>query len=383
MSTLGKFWKIILSYKWGLLLQFAIFVGIAVFLTLTSDDGGAVDEFESLAGVKVAIFDRDQTELTEGFVMFMSEMHEIVDLEDSEEEWIDAVMFSEASIILEIPTGFTEAFISDSDPQVEYLLGNMSFNGFLVRSQVERYFHLLSLYLAGGFDVLEANVLTVEALETGAEVELVETEDELFIESYIYFRFLPMSLLTIVTLATGGVFLALNKQDVTRRIESAPISYKRRTVERIIACLTFGLVSWGVFMVVSFVLFGESMMDTENLIRIVNSLPLILLGIALAFVITQYMEKKEYLFTVVFSVVMTLTLPAGIMMDMSMMGDQLLAVARFTPLYWYSRINDMMIFESAIDWTLLWQGLAIQLAFATAILAVGMVFSKEKRSKKT
>jgi len=385
MSTLGKIWKIILSYKWGILIQFVIFIGLALALTILMGnvDGGA-EEFENVVDLQVAIFDRDQTELTQNFVLFMTGLHDIVELEDSEEEWLDAARWGDAHLILEIPVGFTDHFVNGSHAvQLEYLVNPESINGFLVRSQAVRYFNILRAYLVSGFDITEAGRLTAETLATGAEIEVVAVDNELFAEAYLYFRFLPISLVTILGLALGGVFLALNKQDVTRRIESAPLSYKRRTLERIIACLTFGMLAWGVFVAVAFVLFGGTMVETENLIRIVNSLPLVFMGIAFAFVITQFIEKREMLFTVVFSAVMTLATPAGIFIDLSMLGEQILTVARFTPFYWYSRVNDMMIWETTIDWTLVIQSFVIQIAFATAILAVGMVFNKEKRAKRS
>ena len=384
MSTLGKIWKIILSYKWGILIQFAIFIGLALVMTILMGnlDGGN-EEFESAVGLQVAIFDRDQTELTQNFVLFMTELHEIVELEDSEEAWLDAARWRDAHLILEIPVGFTDSFVnSNHDIQLEYLVDPVSTHSFLVRGQVERYFNILTTYLTGGFDVTEAGRLAAETLATGVEIEVVAVDNELFAEPYLYFRFLPLSLVMIVGLAIGGVFMALNKQDVTRRIESAPVSYKRRTLERVMACLTFGLLAWGIFVAVAFVLFGGAMAELENLIRIINSLPLVFLGIAFAFIITQFIEKREMLLTVVLSVVMTLATPAGIMIDLAMMGDQILAVARFTPFYWYTRVNDMMIFETAFDWTLVIQSFVIQIAFAAAILAVGMVFSKEKRAKR-
>ena len=384
MSTLDKIWKIILSYKWGILIQFVVFIGLALALTiLMGDVDGETEEFGNVVNLQVAIFDRDQTELTQNFVLFMADLHYIVELEDSEEEWLDAARWGDAHLVLEIPIGFTDYLVNGNHVvQLEFLINPESMAGFLVRGQAERYFNILSTYLVSGFDITEAGRLTAETLATGAEIEVVVVDNELFAEAYSYFRFLPVSLVMIIGLALGGVFLALNKQDITRRIESAPISYKRRTLERISACLMFGVLAWVIFVAVAFVLFGGTMVETENLIRIVNSLPLVFMGIAFAFIITQFIEKREMLFTVIFSAVMTLATPAGIFFDLSMMGEQILAIARFTPFYWYSRVNDMMIFETTIDWNLVIQSFVIQIAFAAAILAVGMVFSKEKRAKR-
>ena len=382
MSTLGKFWKIILSYKWGLLMYFVIFGGIAIGMTLLIPDGPE-GEFEDLEDVTIAIFDRDETELTGNFVTFMTDLHDVIEIEDYYADWLDAVTWNVTAIILEIPAGFTENFLADGeDIQIEYLASPNITAGFLVRGQVERYFNILTTYLAGGFDEAEASELVVQTLDNGAEVELVEVDNDLFPEAYIFYRFLPIPLVMVVSIGIGGVFMALNKHDVIRRLESAPVSYKRRTLERIGACILFGVVAWAMFVAISFGMFGSQMLETENLLRTVNSLPLVLLGIALAFIVTQFVEKREVLMAIFFPLVFALATPAGIMFEMDMMGEQVLAVARFTPLYWYSRVNEMMINEITIDWGLIWQSLGIQILFAAAILALGMVLSKEKRVKR-
>jgi len=384
MSTFAKFWLIIKNYKWSILIQFGVFIAAAIGLTFLINNMVGNEEFEGLSDVTIAIFDRDATTVTEDFVAFLEEVHDVIEIEDDAAEWLDSASWGAVDLVLEIPIGFTDSFLSDDGAvSLEYLANQDSIDGFLVRAQIERYFNVLAVYLAGGFEVNEASELAAAVFDMGVEIELVRMEDEADLAgSYLFYRFLPMSLPTIVGVATGGVFLALSKQDVSRRIESAPISYRRRTMERILACISFGILAWAVFVGTSIVLYGNVMFEEWGLIRMVNAFPLVLMGIALAFVTTQFIQKRDMLFTVVFSIAMTMMLPAGIMMDMDMMGEQVLAIGRFTPFYWYTRVNEMLMPGIEMNPTLLWQGLAIQTAFAAAILVVGMVFSKEKRAKR-
>ena len=382
MSTLSKFYKIILSYKWGLMLYFVIFGGLAVGMTFLMGDTDDV-EFERLTNVNVAVFDRDETALTEEFIEFLTDVHNVIELEDIGDAWVDAVTFSAVQLVIEIPAGFTDAFGTDGQLPLEFLRNPQHTHGFLLGSQVESYFSILTTYLAGGFEINVASALTQETLFSGAEIEIFASESDDFAEVYMYFRFLPVPIIMVVTIAIGGIFMALNKQDVNRRIESAPVSYLRRSSERIIACVLFSLVGWLFFMAIPFVMYGvDEMLATDNLIRLLNSFPLVFLGIAFAFVITQFITKREMLMAMVFPIVFGLATPAGIFFDLSMMGEQILMVARFTPLYWYTRVNDMILFENVIDWNLVWQSLAIQIFFAIAILGVGLVFSKEKRARR-
>jgi len=380
MSTFAKFWLIIKSYKLPILIQFGVFIALAValafFMNNISDD-----EFQPLTDVTIAIFDRDQTDLTQDFITFMSDIHDVAEIEDNSEEWLDGVSWGAVALVLELPAGFTDSLLSGTgDAPMAYIADASSMNALLVRGQIERYFNLLTMYIAGGFDTTVASTFVAQNLDSGIEVELIRREDEVdLMGTYMFYRFLPMVLPTIVGVATGGVFLALSKDDVRRRIESAPVSYKRRTMERILACISFGLLAWAIFVGVSIAMYGGLMFETWGLIRMLNALPLIFMGIALAFVVTLFIKKRDMLFTTIFSIVMVFVLPAGITIDMNMMGEAVLAIGRFTPFYWYTRVNEMLIPGGYLDWTLLIQSLVIQIAFASAVLAVGMVFSKERR----
>jgi len=382
MLTLNKFWKIIKSQKWGLLLQFGIFLGLAIVLTFIMPTGEDDFEFEPVANVEIAIFDRDQTVLSESFVAHFADLHDVIDLEDSAEVWQDMIMFNQIGLIVEIPEGFAESVVNGTEGiEIEYLLAQGgSLAPFFVIEQIENYFRILNLYLAGGFDMSEASLFTADAMGIGVEIQIVDVDNESFIGSYMFYRFLPISLLILVGLTMGGIFMALNKEDLIRRIESAPVSMIRRNVERVASCLVFSFIGWGVFIAASFVLFPE-MTESVSWLRIANTIPLVLLGIALAFMLTQFINTRDMLFSGVFTIVFVASAP-GVMMDLGMLADVFLNVLRFTPVYWYTRVNDMLLFEQVIDWGLAAQGFVIQILFATALFAVALVFSKEKRSKR-
>jgi len=387
MSTLTKFWKIILSHKWGLALQFVIFIGLAIALTFLGDFmvDGVVDEFEFWNNEKIAVFDRDQTETTKEFLEFLATNTQIIEIDDSPEEWVAATTFiggDNVVMVIEIPDGFTQGLVNGYNKiPIEFISNTNATSGLIIRNQIDRYFNTLAMFHAAGFDMDVAQELTKNALYVTVGITIADVTNESFANVYTYFRFVPISLLIVIAVATGSVFMALSKQDINRRIDAAPVGYKKRMVERIGACMTFALLAWAIFIGITFLPFGNSMLEPVNLIRILNTLPLLFLGISIAYLITQLIEKRESLFTMVFTVVFLLAIPGGIMFELSFMGEQILNVARFTPLYWYTRVNKMLITDHLIDWTLVLQSFVIQLTFASAILATTMIFNKEKRAK--
>ena len=379
MSTLTKVYKIMRSQKWALLLQFAIFAGIAIAVSIWASDG-LVEEFTPLADAQIAIFDRDDTDITRHFIDHFSDVHELVAVADDRQVWEEAI--DDLYLIIEIPAGFTDSLIAgDGEISAQFLVNQLNVNAFLVSMQIERYFTLLSTYLVSDFDVSDALVATSESLAQAVVVEVPTIEESQASFIYMYYRFLPMTLPIMVAMATGAVFLSLNKEAIVHRLNAAPQSARKFAIERIGASVIWSLLIWVVFNGLGFILYGSEMLETISLLRMAGALTLVFLGIAFAFILSQFVEKREMLNTVIFSVIFPLIMLGGVTFDLAIMGETILTIARFTPFYWYTRLGDMLFSQPYIDWTLFWQSLAIQLSFAIAIVAAGLMFSKERRQK--
>ena len=70
----------------------------------------------------------------------------------------------------------------------------------------------------------------------------------------------------------------------------------------------------------------------------------------------------------------------GVFVPQNMLSDEVLAVARFLPTYWYVRANNMLAgFSTEIfDMHLYWNAIGIQLLFALTAFALTLVASKLK-----
>ena len=375
MAIVNSFIKIILSYKWPILANIGIFIVIAVAMVIFTPEGET--EFPVISA-DIAIFDRDNTEITEGLILYLESMYTLAEVEDDIEAWHDAVSFSYIRFIIEIPYGFSESFIlQNNEITIDYLISHSSSMPFFIRHNIERYFRILGTYLELGFGMYEAVTLTISNLGNYAQVNLVEIESVRY-SAYFYFRFLPISLLLVIILSLGGIFIVLNNRDLMRRIMCSSTSLRKQKILQVTCCFAFGLISWLIFIALSFILFPEDMMQMHNILRVVNSFPLVLLGISISFFMSQFINSRELLFQTVYSIVMIFSFIGGIAIDLQSLADEIIVFARFTPLYWYSLVNDMLINEPVIDYTLLLYGVLIQILFTVSILALSLVFSKER-----
>ena len=72
----------------------------------------------------------------------------------------------------------------------------------------------------------------------------------------------------------------------------------------------------------------------------------------------------------------------GIFVPQEIMGENILIAARFIPTYWYTKVNDALYSLTIFDWEHMkdiYIALGIQLGFALAIFAIGLLVRKNRQ----
>jgi len=378
MLTFKLFIRIIGQHKKNVGAYFAIMVAALLFIVFNepTDDWNYWVE----PVFTVAVADHDQSVLSQRLKAHLSAHHEVGEASDIG-NWVEDVFSRDFSHILNIPKGFEEAVLSGAGAgQLEVLFNSSRLANAALNEQVEAYFRILSAYLASGFSLEEGLRQTEIALSQAVEINFVNTAQSAP-RAYFYFRFMPFALVLLITLILGLAFLTLNDVKLNQRIECGALTLKRRNLEKILSCLVLGIGSWLFFMVVPFALFPQEMLGIGGAMRLLNSFVLVFFGIAAAFLFSQFVKNYQQLSELSTSLLIILAYFGGVMMDLWNMGDTVRAISRFTPFYWYTILNDKLFFYQTYDWELLGQSIAIQFAFAAAILAAGLVISKEKSKR--
>ena len=373
MQTFKNFWKILFHYKWGLLIQIGVMVGFAAFL-LFSHPQDDINEWKPLAA-QIGVVDHDDSAISRLLIQYLKRSHTVAVVEDGKE----TVFLTNMNYILIIPEGFSAGFEEgNTENSLEYIISSKGRIPAYINAQISHFFRILNVYLAGGLDLPKALDLAVSDLTVEMDVELISSSETGF-PLYLYFRFLPVFLLTFITIALGGIFMVLGREGLLRRIECGAVTLKRRNWERVFSCLSVAFIAWAILVAVPYAFFFRQMLGLYSFLKLLNTVPLIFLGLAVAFMLSQFVKSKEALYQSLVAIIAILIMPSGIFLEQWNLDERILAIGRFTPLYWYTRTNDMFILGTTINMEVFWQGIMIQLAFAAAILAVALVISKEKR----
>ena len=113
-----------------------------------------------------------------------------------------------------------------------------------------------------------------------------------------------------------------------------------------------------------------------------NSLTLLLVGLALSFLLGTFITKEDILTALVNVVTLGMSFLCGVFVPLDIMGKGVKTVAHFLPVYWYE-ISNNLLHNSAVltqaQRPLLYRNNGIQLLFAAAIFCIALVVSKRAR----
>jgi ABC-2 type transport system permease protein len=337
-----------------------------------------VDVF-SPQSLNISVINRDDHPISDALTEYLGDLHNLVPIEDDRVAMQDALFFWDTVYILIIDNGFGETFYNDPDSAV---LTNMkaaeAAAGFYVDGQIDSYLLTLRAYLSAGFALERSLELT--ASTQAVNVHILETE---LTGASFYFQVLPFALISLMVLALGQVLIVYKKDDLARRMDVSPTSALKRKSQVMTGCALCALLIWLFFIAGAYFLTPHSLTGTAGLLRILNSLVFSLVCVGLAFLIGQVVKKAIVLQAVAQILGLGMSFISGVFMPQEWLADSVLAIARFTPTYWYIRVHNMLnavVPAIGVDMTNFLQGIAIQFGFAVALFAVALAFGREKRA---
>lgn len=230
MTVFKAFFKVLRKYKMSLIMYLVISLGIIYILSSFNTKGNA-SYYRVRQGI--AVRDNDNSEISKGLIEYLSTINEIKNAEELTDEQItDMIYYTMISNSLIIPEGFGEAILNGEDAsmlKIESTKNAGARMGYSVETEIDSYLNLLSGYLEGGFDMAEAEKLTMEALADNSSVNViaeVKVEDD---KLFTMFQMLPYGILTMLFSAVLPVILRFGTMLLKKRsdISSTP-AYKRR-----------------------------------------------------------------------------------------------------------------------------------------------------------
>ena len=357
MTVFKAFFKVLRKYKMSLIMYLVISLGIIYILSSFNTKGNA-SYYRVSQGI--AVRDNDNSEISKGLIEYLSTINEIKNAEELTDEQI-----TDMTYYTRILNGEDASML-----KIESTKNAGARMGYSVETEIDSYLNLLSGYLEGGFDMAEAEKLTMEALADNSSVNViaeVKVEDD---KLFTMFQMLPYGILTMLFSAVLPVILRFGTMLLKKRsdISSKP-AYKRQ----ISIALAAGLVS--VFIVIALIALASVLAKEAFTGRwwlvVINVVTLSITVVMLLVAVSNLNMKPEVASAFTNVVGLSFSFLGGIFVPIEFLGSGAKVIGQFLPTYWYSEALTRIKADGGFNDIL--NCLLIQLLFGVMVMGVGLV----------
>lgn len=389
MTIFKAFAKICFQNRGPFILYSIIFISMSI-LVANANKTNTVDAFESSV-VKIAIFDHDESSLSKAITSFLGEHHEIIDIDEDIDEIRDRIYTRSVEYVLSIEEGFEKSILADtaadtgnlstsnSDFLSVYTLPG-SVSAQFVDMSINTFITTYNAYTLAGMTNAEAYAKTLETIKVETDVRLSNEVATSVPDIHYFYLYLPYILVAIIASVISPILIQFNELEIKRRMLISNYSATKINACLISSSAILATVLFVFYIIVSMILYGGELFNTDGFYRILNGFIYSLVALSLSFMIASISSNKNFIsmFTNVFS--LGCAFLCGIFVPRELLSDFVSSLGRFLPAYWYVNVENALIQTGAKNAQTFLAGYGIQLLFCIAFMSVGIIIYKKKNS---
>lgn len=361
-------------------LYLGIFFSISIFLQMAS--GKSEDSLYQTTSIELGVVNLDNSLLSSGFVDYLSQIHHVTLMENDPESLQENLFYRNVEYIIQIPADFYKTCIQNGKSlKVTKVPG--SYSSYYVDQQISSYLDTLRTYLAAGFSQEEAiSALKSQVHEpvTRLSSNSVSTDKTPLI---YYFRYIPFLFLGALCYTMGYILMAFKKGDIQKRMAASAISFRRQTLEGLLAMGMIGAGLWVLGILGAVLIYRKSFLDSPMIpYYLLNTLLMLIVALSLSYLIGMFINNSDLLSGAANIVSLSLCFLCGVFVPMDVMDKSVLKVSQFLPVYWYEQVNEILSSHISLSSQLqkkVWMGMGIELLFTVVFVFLIMVVSKYRR----
>ena len=381
MQVFNACLKIIRKNLPTLSIYIVAFLSVTMVFQLAHGDSGAASFLKSKP--KLAIVNLDaNAPLTVGLTEYLTQSAELIDAGVGDEAQRDALFFRKVDCILYIPASFAQDFLSGGNSRIEKRSVPNAPAAIYADMLTESYLNTARLYARFGTDdQQEIAANTLRDLSNEANVTVVTYGSAMAEQNEIapFFNAASYAILSLLVLGVTSTLLSFRHDGRLQRTQCSPLPGSSVHMQSLLANSLYMLAVWTLLTLCAFVAFGKTLLSTVGLLLLLNMLTLCLVGLAMSYLIGTLIKSRSAQAAVANSLSLGMTFLSGGFVPQSLLGENVLAVARFFPSYWYVRANEALgslrLLDSSTITPVVYC-ILIQLGFALAMVSLTLVLSR-------
>ncbi|MGV8980749.1 ABC transporter permease [Clostridium sp.] len=385
MQVFKVYFKIIKANMGQMIIYLTIFLAISVLYSTMATTKN--EESFSQTKTNVAFINLDEnTALLTGFKACLSKNANFIEIENEQEKLQDALFFRDVDYIITIPKGFTRNFLKGKHVELQKTVVPNSTTSMYVDMAINKYFNMARVYVNNMPGITEENLVKEVSKSTSSEtsVELksfgVKTQNNGF--TVASFNYLAYALFSVLILGVSSISMVFNNKNLSRRNSCSPMKNRSFNLQLIMGNLVFALATYGVMAGFGFILNRDHMMSYNGLLLCVNALVFTIAALSISYLVGLLLKNRGAQSAIANVLALGFSFISGVFVPQEFLSDKAIAIASFTPTYWYVKANNIIgsLSNFSLDNLLpIFTYMLIELGFAIAIFSVALVVSKQNR----
>lgn len=389
MTIFKTYFKIIKKLSLPLSIYIVVFLSLSIAFTYIGNSNNA-DTFTQSKTRVAFINEGEPSVLLQGLKDYLGGHSTYVDIENKTDKLQDALFFRDAEYILKIPEGFTNDFMAGKSVTVDKTVVSGSVSSIYTDILINKYLKTARLYVNNSKELSQEELVgrIEKDLELETEVILKSSGQKTSRTSSIvyFYNYMPYIIINILILGVSSVMLVFNDIRLKRRNLCTPVSNISVNMQILLGNIVFALSCWAMLVILSLLLYRKDMLNLNAIYFFINSLVLTITILSISFLIGILIKSRNAQAGISNVVSLGMCFLTGVFVPQEMLSENVLAIAKFLPTYWYIKANkaigaltnfNMENVGPIVSYML------IELGFAVALISITLVLSKRKQLKGT
>lgn len=379
MTVFKTFWKIVKKYKGTIILYTVMLIAFGGINQIANEN--ETDFVNSKPNVIIVNNDEEKG-LTKNLIDYIKNNSNIIDIKNTEEARNDAIFFRDANYIIYIPNGYRNDILKGLNPEIE-IKSSGDYQSSLAEMILTRYLKTQSIY---NKEIKNETELINTINKTLKKKSIVEISSKLNTDEITkisrFFNFASYSIMAVILYIICLVLYSFNKDIVKKRTIISSMNYKKHNKLILFASSLFALLICILYMILSIILFKESMITTRGLIYLLNTFIFTFTALTLALLVSSLVNSKEAISGIVNVVALGSAFLCGAFIPVEFLPEQVLKIARILPAYWYINSNELLKTTEILNLSTLKPILIdyiVMIIFGIIFIIINNLIAKKKR----
>ncbi len=379
MTVFSTILKILNKLKGMLILYTVMLVAIT---TINQTSGNKVTNFEESKPDMLIVNNDSKNVITDGFVYYIKKHANIKDIDTSNQDKInDAIFYRDVNFVIYIPENFGKDLKEGKEPSLKYKTTGDEYASYS-RMLVEKYIKTVKTYkdYYSGSQLIE-KVNNIVGNDTKVQVKSSLDTSKMSTMT-VYFNFLNYALLAGCVYCITMILASLKQENVRKRTIVSSFNYRKYNRIVLFSNAIVIVAMWILYMILSLILFKDSMFTANGLAFVLNSLVFALCGLSIGFLIGNITTNKAAIGGIVNVVALGTSFLCGCFVPFEYMPDYVLKIAHILPTYYFVANNQLIkTIESFNMDTLkpIFINVGVVLAFTVVFVILSNYISKKKQ----